>query len=84
MTERREGYTVLCEEVAVIKEVVGRLEKSLLGNGRQGKLADLDDDISKLDERLEHLEGWRKWINGVTAAVTAILSAAVTWLGLKH
>ncbi len=37
----------------------------------------------KLDERIKSLEGWRQWVLGGAAAVSAIVSLLGGWIG-KH
>jgi len=50
--ERREGYTQLTADVAVIKEQVGSMHEHLFGNGQPGILAKIVARIWRIEVAL--------------------------------
>ena len=82
--ERRQSMIDLHERVASletlateIKADVRDLVECLKGDGQPGIL-------TKLDGRIENLEGWRSWVNGIAAAVGALFTAVTAYFGLKE
>jgi hypothetical protein len=61
----------LAGEMAAIRAIVERLEKTLLGNGQPGQCA-------AHGLRLSRLERWRAWITGALAIVGVLWMAAAT------
>lgn len=51
--------------LAVIEEIVGRMEQRLFGNGQEG-------EISKIKGRLTSIEQWRSKLGGGAAAMKVV------------
>lgn len=64
----------LAAEMAELRAVVERLEKTLMGNGQPGRCA-------AHSMRIARLERWRAWITGALAVIGILLVAAVTIFG---
>lgn len=58
-------------EMAAIRAVVERLERTLLGNGQPGRCAEHA-------MRIARLERWRSWVAGALAVLGILWMAAVT------
>lgn len=61
----------LAAEMAAIRAVVERLERTLLGNGQPGRCAEHA-------MRIARLERWRSWVAGALAVLGILWMAAVT------
>lgn len=86
MNERRNDYTQLHESMASIRTTVDHIERELLGNGQPGAISKLttaienvrieaDGRMDSLEGRTSRLERWRSWVNGVSAAASAVFTA---------
>lgn len=64
----------LAVEMAALRTVVERLEKTLMGNGQPGRCA-------AHSVRIAGLERWRAWITGALAIIGILWVAAVTIFG---
>ena len=80
MTERREGFTEFAERLVRIEErgnaacdIIEKIEKRLFGNGQEGELPLLRNDLSQTKKRVGSLENWKWYVVGtVTALVTLV------------
>ena len=85
-TERRGTNPLirLHEDVAETRKTVELMYTQLLGgDGQPGAIANIIKNMEKLEERVDDLDGWRKWVNGVSAAVGAVFAGLMALLGLR-
>lgn len=89
MSERRADYVDLGERMTAVETILTEARDDhrelityLRGNHQPGVIARIRSDVEAVETRITELEGWRKWANGVGAAVGAIFTAALGYLGL--
>lgn len=86
MEERRAGHAQLQTDIAVVKEIVERLEHRLFGNGSPGQLKEIDDRFDAVEGRVSTLE-IDKWkvvgALGVIATLASVFGPRIlNWMGL--
>lgn len=82
---RRASDALIIEMHGDLRALMKQMEQ-ITGNGdpSSGSIGLLGKDLKSVERRVRALEGWRKWVNGVGAAVGAIFSSTIAYLGLKH